>query len=85
MTNEPQRTSAGRIELRFIKKTGDLCDGVRVSEAIQYIREDRQKKKQLRSDVKEAAHLKTEKDLDFIVASYHTLTVSYIKLEMFEQ
>lgn len=85
MKNEPQRTSAGRLELRFIKKTGDLCDGVRVSEAIQYIWEDCQKKKQLRSDVKEAAHLKTEKDLDFIVASYHTLTVSYIKLEMFEQ
>ena len=32
--------------------------------SFQYIWEDRQKKKQLRSDVKEAAHLKTEKDLD---------------------
>ena len=71
MKNEPQRTSAGRLELRFIKKTGDLCDGVRVSEAIQYIWEDCQKKKQLRSDVKETVHLKTEKDLDFIMASYH--------------
>ena len=65
---------------RVIKKKRDLRDGVRVSDDL--IREDRQKKKQLGSVMKEA--FKGGKDLDFIMASFIS-TVSYIRLEMFEQ
>ena len=79
MKNEPQRTSAGRLELRFIKKTGDLCDGMRVSEAIQYIWEDCQKKKQLRSECKRSSAFENGKRPRF-----HRGKLSYINGELYQ-
>ena len=68
--------------LRVIKKKRDLRDGVSVSDDL--IWEDRQKKKQLRSVMKEAFETGKRSTVDFIMASY-TLTVRYIRLGMFDQ